>query len=303
MILTNLASLLLADVWQWDQQLLPRRPDAFLIAFEPLIDKWSLMLARHSRARVVGELGWHNSRGIILPFAVSDRSGVVPFYVSPRDGCSSLRKTHRPERGGWRSNGFVRNACAKTVQVRHVPAITLATVLGEWLPGWRVAKLKIDAQGSDLGVLMAAGASLLRRVDEVSMETLHDSCDGIYESQPNCSTVVREMDGLGFVPQRGFRCSAGRFFTQGSGCEANVVFNNKAVDLLGRPASTGGGAAAAAAAGGGADDSQPTWRDPAGRGRGREGRGSRGGRGRGGRGRALRAAAARMGSPDPAQRL
>ena len=48
-----------------------------------------------------------------------------------------------------------------------MPAITLRTVLTEWLPGWRVSKLKIDAQGSDLGVLSAAGADLLRRVDEV----------------------------------------------------------------------------------------------------------------------------------------
>ena len=234
------------------------------------------MLARNSRARVVGDLGWHNSRGIILPFAVSDRSGVVPFYVSPRDGCSSLRKTHRPERGGWRNNGFVRHACAKTVQVRHVPAVTLATVLGEWLPGWRVAKLKIDAQGSDLGVLMAAGASLLRRVNEVSMETLHDSCDGIYDQQPNCSTIVREMDALGFLPQRGFRCSAQRFFTQGSGCEANVLFNNKAVAAAPTDGTEDGGDSMLAGA-------PPTWNEPAARGRGRGGRG-RGGRGRGAKG-------------------
>ena len=72
----------------WDQQVLPRQPHAFLVAFEPLVDKWSLMLARNARARVVGELGWHNARGIILPFAVSDRAGVVPFYVSHADGCS-----------------------------------------------------------------------------------------------------------------------------------------------------------------------------------------------------------------------
>ena len=40
----------------WDQQVLPRQPHAFLVAFEPLVDKWSLMLARNARARVVGEL-------------------------------------------------------------------------------------------------------------------------------------------------------------------------------------------------------------------------------------------------------
>lgn len=206
-----------------DELLLPKQPGAFLVAFEPLVDKWSLLLARNARARLSGTLGWHHKRGVILPFAVSDRQGVVPFYVSPRDGCSSLRKMHRPDHGGWKNNGFVRNACAKTVQIRQVPAITLRTVLGEWLPGWRVARLKIDAQGSDLSVLEAAGTTLLRRVDEISMETLNDACDGIYENQPNCTSVVQAMSSLGFAPMD-FECSNKRHFTQGSGCEANVRF-------------------------------------------------------------------------------
>ena len=216
----------------WDTQVLPKRPFAFLVAFEPLVDKWALLLARNARARVVGALGWHHSRGVILPFAVSDRSGVVPFYVSPRDGCSSLRRTHRPERGGWRNNGFVRNACAKTVETRHVPAVTLRTVLDEWLPGWRVTRLKVDAQGSDLSVLASAGASALRRVDEVSMETLHDDCDGIYVGQPNCTATLAKMDALGFRPTGRFRCDQKRHFTQGSGCEANVLFRNLAAPPL-----------------------------------------------------------------------
>ena len=213
----------------WDTQVLPKRPGAFLVAFEPLVDKWALLLSRNARARVVGALGWHHPRGIILPFAISDRAGVVPFYVSPRDGCSSLRRTQRPERGGWRNNGFVRNACAKTVETRQVPAVPLRTVLDEWLRGWRVSHLKIDAQGSDLSVLVGAGAGVLSRVDAVSLETLHDECDGIYEAQPNCTTVVSTMVTLGFVPSNHFSCRERRHFTQGSGCEANVEFRNVAV--------------------------------------------------------------------------
>lgn len=209
----------------WDTQVLPKHPGAFLVAFEPLVDKWSLLLARNARARVVGKLGWHNPRGVILPFAVSDKAGVVPFYISPRDGCSSLRRTHVPSRGGWRNNGFVRNACAKTVETRQVPAIPLRTVLEDWLRGWRVTRLKIDAQGSDLSVLAGAGARVLRDVGEVSLEALHDDCDGIYEGQPNCTTIVAGMATLGFHPAN-FRCDQKRYFTQGSGCEANVNFRN-----------------------------------------------------------------------------
>jgi FkbM family methyltransferase len=213
----------------WDQQVLPKQPHAFLVAFEPLVDKWSLLLARNSRARVAGTLGWHHPRGIILPFAVSDRSGVVPFYVSPRDGCSSLRRVQRPERGEWRNNGFVRNECAKTTSTRHVPAVSLRTVLEEWLRGWQVSRLKIDAQGSDLSILVGAGARVLSRVSEVSLEVVNDECDGIYEGQPNCSTVVGDMEGLGFRPPASFRCFEELHFTQGSGCEANVNFRNVAV--------------------------------------------------------------------------
>ena len=79
----------------WDTQVLPRRPGAFLIAFEPLVDKWALLLARNARARVTGPLGWHHSRGVILPFAVSDRAGVVPFLTGSKAKC---RKSQRRDR-------------------------------------------------------------------------------------------------------------------------------------------------------------------------------------------------------------
>ena len=107
-----------------------------------------------------------------------------------------------------------------------MPAITLRTVLGDWLPHWRVTRLKIDAQGSDLAVLAAAGAEQLARVGEISLETLRDSCDGLYDGQPNCSTVVSTMAHLGFATR--FDCNNARAFTQGSGCEANFVFRNTA---------------------------------------------------------------------------
>ena len=138
-------------------------------------------------------------RGIILPFAVSDREGVVPFYVSPRDGCSSLRRSHKPARGGWKSNGtrgdhechshsspcspfaphggasltrtpsgFVRNSCAKTVETRLVPAVSLRTVLLDWLPGWQVSRLKIDAQ--------ARAAPLLKIDARVLCASVHVTC-------------------------------------------------------------------------------------------------------------------------------
>ena len=56
------------------------------------------------------------------------------------------------------------------------------------------------------------------------METLNDGCDGIYDGQSNCSTVVATMRGLGFVTRSS--CNSSRSFGQGSGCEGNFVFRN-----------------------------------------------------------------------------
>ena len=206
----------------WDAIMLPQERDAFLVAFEPLVDKWALLLARNARSRTRGKLGHHHSRGVVLPFAVSDREGLADFYVAPRDGCSSLRAMHAPRHGSWNISWF-RTQCARSVEVRRVPTVSLRTVLGQWLPGWRVKRMKVDVQGADLAVLSAAGSEL-QRVDEVSMEVLNDACDGMYDGQPNCSTIVRTMRSLGFLTLKS--CSApGTFHRfQGFGCERDFLF-------------------------------------------------------------------------------
>ena len=99
--------------------------------------------------------------------------------------------------------------------------MTLRTVLGEWLAGWRVASMKIDAQGSDLAILSAAPRALLRRVEQISLEVLRDSCDGVYAGQPTCAQVVRTMRDLGFANSSACERSA-----EFAGCEANFVFEH-----------------------------------------------------------------------------
>ena len=188
---------------------------------------------------------------------MSDRDGVADFHVSPRDGCSSLRRVHTPKHGGWVRNGFIRSACAKTVDVRQVPTVTLRTVLREWLPGWEVSRMKVDAQGHDLAVIEMAGREQLARIREISMEVLSDGCDGLYDGQPNCTAIVDGMRRAGFRSSRS--CADRGAFHQGSGCEGNFVFER--LDAA-SAAPTGGGAA---------------------KGRGRPRRGGGRGGGRGGR--------------------
>ncbi|KAL3919180.1 MAG: hypothetical protein SGPRY_005725 [Prymnesium sp.] len=154
----------------YDQKLLPKQPKAFLLSFEPLLDKWATLLARNSRSRQFSRLGYHHQRGIALPFAVSDHDGFADFHISPRDGCSSLRPAHTPEYGNWKYRSMILNACAKTVELRRVPCVSLRTVIHDWLGGHPVSRIKIDAQAHDLEIVRAAGMDTLQLVEEISME-------------------------------------------------------------------------------------------------------------------------------------
>ena len=58
---------------------------------------WHAMCARVSH--VVGKLDWHNERGVILPFAISDHEGVLSLTLSltahGSDACLGVRCTGR----------------------------------------------------------------------------------------------------------------------------------------------------------------------------------------------------------------
>lgn len=72
-----------------DDLLLPNDPHAFLISFEPLLDKYSLLLGRgtaryHANKKDLSvPLGHHHPRGIVLPVAVSPAgAGFTSINVS-----------------------------------------------------------------------------------------------------------------------------------------------------------------------------------------------------------------------------
>ena len=79
-----------------EEEWFERAPNSTLIAFEPLLDKYAELLARGnlrfhngSRDNAV-PLGQHHTRGIVLPFAVSERGGLQRMQVRKAAGCSSL---------------------------------------------------------------------------------------------------------------------------------------------------------------------------------------------------------------------
>jgi hypothetical protein len=71
---------------------IPHAPPLDLAQFEPLLDKFASLLSRNSRPDTRAELGFHNPRGIVLPFAISSTpNSMAEFKISGRtDGCASL---------------------------------------------------------------------------------------------------------------------------------------------------------------------------------------------------------------------
>ena len=181
-----------------DQDTLPKHKDAFLISFEPLLDKYAVLLARgtqdyHQDKRDMSvPLGHHHRHGVVLPFAVSATGGSVRFHVSRVAGCSSMLKVNRSTRWAqW---------CLSDLETRRVPSLTLETALG--LAGRRpIRQLKLDAQGADLSLLQSVAPGVLRRrVEAVQMEVVADDCNPLYVGQALCTEVMQRMQAIGFRP-------------------------------------------------------------------------------------------------------
>ena len=227
-----------------DSLLLPKSPKemssavswpnahAFLVTFEPLLDKYATLLSRHSRPDHRSPLGYHHKRGVVLPFAVAPSEavgGVAELKLSGRmDGCASLLDV--------RSKYFSSDCTNLTgvLERRQVPAVTLSTVMHSWIPASRdVAFAKIDAQGADVGILRAAGDAI-SRIKAVQVEVVRDRpgpgrrCNVQYQSpgedpeESKCAHTEAALRKLGFEPW-GTNCSVVRYKTA-LGCEADMTF-------------------------------------------------------------------------------
>lgn len=211
-----------------DRELLPSEPKAFLISFEPLLDKYASLLARNSRPDTRVPLGRHHARGLVLPFAVSaDANAVREFKISgATDGCASLLDPVA---------SYYSPSCTNlsgVLERRAVPTVSLEVVLSSWLKGRDVQLAKVDAQGLDVGVIRSAG-SQVGRLKAVQMEVVRDrpplKCtpqyaaeEGRDHSEAKCGVLVRAMAELGFRPYD-TNCLVHKFKEAG-GCEAEMMF-------------------------------------------------------------------------------
>lgn len=175
---------------------------AFLLTFEPLLDKYAALISRHSSNDYFQGLGLQHERHLVLPLAVGC-NGTSRFHVTSQDGCSSLLQPRGqedfrqdPKSEAW--PGYVGGQCLQQVEERRVPCVSLEHVIGRWLKGGEVEHIKIDAQGFDLHVILSAGR-YLDRVRSVTMEVVCNSVAGLYVGASNCSAVYWKMKRAGFV--------------------------------------------------------------------------------------------------------
>ncbi len=220
-----------------DETLLEKKEHsrAFLLSFEPLLEKYAVLLARGNKAfhnqaskdRSV-PLAQHHRRGMVLPLAVSPSGGPVNFTVGTTAGCSSILPVADASAAaaGW---------CGHRLETRRVPSISLMTaigLLGDTLP---VELLKIDAQGADFELVRATPPALLRaRVRAIQMEVRSPTCPVLYSGQSTCDVVETYMRGIGYTPRGGgTACPVGRNRTTGAClrpmakffcCERNAIF-------------------------------------------------------------------------------
>lgn len=178
-----------------DQEYLPKHTDTFLLAFEPIVDKYARLMSRFERgADRFQPLGYHNNRGMVFPMAVvkpEDEGTMMSFTMSGVDGCSSLMDL---DSGAQKWAPW----CFDVKEKRKVPTISLQTVIRLIPSDVEISHLKIDAQGYDLNVLESAGHQM-HRIKNVCMEVIGDNHAALYKSQLKCTDVAKQMKLFGFI--------------------------------------------------------------------------------------------------------
>ena len=189
-----------SDMFTLDEELRAEH-NKFLVSFEPLLEKYAVLLARGTpRFHPQGggdrsvPLGYHHRTGVVLPIAVSPHGGAIAdFKVSTRAGCSSMLSVVNSTTWG--------EFCAELLDTREVPSISLKTALGLVPAHLNVEHLKLDVQGVDLALIQSVEPTLFRgRVERFSMEVVADDCNALYEGQPRCTEVLRYARSIGYVP-------------------------------------------------------------------------------------------------------
>lgn len=201
-----------SDLNTLDEQLLPQAPNTFLISFEPMVDKYAVLLSRAAERFYVnsrklpsnlGEvvrkqnhfspIGQHHPRGMVLPFAVSEAGGPATFHVSRTAGCSSLLAVN--------PKATYNKFCKSIAEDRTVDTISMAQAMALLPPDLPIRLLKLDVQGMDTRLIKSIPPDVLARIDSIRFETAVPGarCGGtLYEGTQSCASVVPFLRKHGF---------------------------------------------------------------------------------------------------------
>jgi FkbM family methyltransferase len=127
---------------------------------------------------------------VVIPMAVAEKDGVAEFHLNAFDASSSLLPINMEAVQSWIGGEVLREEC--TIAVPTVRLDTFMNLVGIA----RLDFLKVDAQGTDLGVVKSAG-SRLRDIAKIVLEV---SVAGkpVYLGEPSKDEVVAFLSSAGF---------------------------------------------------------------------------------------------------------
>lgn len=194
-----------------DNEILPYYPKGFLISFEPMLDKYAVLMARGtqryhgSKRDKAVPLGHHHARGVVLPFAVATQAGNINLHVSSVAGCSSLLKVNKSTSWG--------RFCRHILENRTVDALGIEDVGALVPPTMPVHYMKLDMQGLDGTIIKSMPSAFLARVKKLQFESVNPTCNRLYDGQMLCPEIEA------FLKAKGFKGKCG------SGCEPVSTFS------------------------------------------------------------------------------
>jgi len=202
-----------------DDELLPQYPKSFLVSFEPMLDKYAVLLARGTRRYHGGgldmavPLGRHHHRGVVLPFAVSPKGGPLEMHISKIAGCSSLLEMN--------NNTVWGRFCLDKMETRMVDTIRMEDAMALLPDDLPIRYFKIDAQGLDGTLIGEIPKAVLHRIMVIEFESTTSYCNNLYKGQVKCEVIARYLQKEGFNGECGLKG-----VKKGGNCEVEPKFTN-----------------------------------------------------------------------------
>ena len=194
-----------------DEEILPLYSNAYLVSFEPMLDKYAVLLARGTK-RLHGAhkdravpLGKHHDRGTVLPFAISLTGGPLKMHISKVAGCSSLLRINPNTKWG--------RFCLQSLENRTVDTLRMEDAIRLLPDNIPIHFFKLDVQGMDGALIKRIPLQVLARVQKLQFESVTNRCNNLYENQMRCGEIETYLREHGFQGNCPYGCEVTPTFT------------------------------------------------------------------------------------------